>query len=153
MIRRTAVAVAGWVGVSILPGVVGGLFRPGDWYSALGKPAWTPPGWVFGPVWTLLYVTMGVAAWLVWARAGWGWPLLPFVVQLVLNGAWTWLFFGLRSPELALLDIVALWVMILVTLIVFWRVHPVAGGLLLPYLAWVTFAGALNAAIWHLNRP
>jgi len=140
--------------VSFVPAAVGGRFLPGEWYRALDKPPWTPPGWVFGPAWTLLYLSMGVAAWLVWRERLGSRALLPlalFGAQLVLNGLWSWLFFGLRRPDLALADIVALWLAIAATIVAFWGVRPVAGALLLPYLAWVTFATALNADIWRRN--
>ena len=140
--------------VSFVPAAVGGRFLPGEWYRALDKPPWTPPGWVFGPAWTALYLSMGVAAWLVWRERLGSRALLPlalFGAQLVLNGLWSWLFFGLRRPDLALADIVALWLAIAATIVAFWGVRPVAGALLLPYLAWVTFATALNADIWRRN--
>lgn len=145
--------LAFWVVLSLLPGAFGSQFPPGEWYAALAKPGWTPPSWVFGPVWTLLYVLMGVAAWLVWdrhrnaARVA----LTLFVLQLIVNAAWSWLFFGLRSPALAFAGIVLLWALILATVIAFRRLRPPAAALLLPYLAWVTFAAALNFAIWRLN--
>lgn len=145
--------LAFWVVLSLLPGAFGSQFPPGEWYAALAKPGWTPPSGVFGPVWTLLYVLMGVAAWLVWdrhrnaARVA----LTLFVLQLIVNAAWSWLFFGLRSPALAFAGIVLLWALILATVIAFRRLRPPAAALLLPYLAWVTFAAALNFAIWRLN--
>ncbi len=124
------------------------------WYAELAKPPWTPPGWLFGPVWTALYTAMAVAAWLVWRQAGLAaarWPLGLFAVQLGLNVAWSWLFFGLRSPALGLIDILLLWIAIAATLASFWRRTTAAGLLLAPYLAWVTFAAVLNSAIWWLN--
>lgn len=133
---------------------VGAQFMPGAWYEQLAKPSWTPPGWIFGPVWTVLYGMMAVAAWLVWKRhgaAGARWPLLLFAVQLFLNGMWSWLFFGLEHPGAALVDIVALWMAILATTLGFWRLSRLAAALLVPYLAWVSFATALNLAIWRLN--
>jgi tryptophan-rich sensory protein len=133
----------------------GGQFAPGAWYAALDKPAWNPPSWVFAPVWTVLYALMAVAGWLVWrARepVGTSGPALgAFALQLVLNGAWSWLFFGLHLPGLAFAEIVALWMAILLTVVLFWRVRPLAGALLLPYLAWVAFAAVLNLALWRLN--
>lgn len=126
-----------------------------DWYPTLVKPSWNPPSWVFGPVWTLLYTMMAVAAWLVWKRRGEapvGLALGVFGVQLALNFAWSLLFFGLHRPDLALLDIALLWLSILATIILFWRPSTLAGALLIPYLLWVTFASALNYAIWQLNR-
>lgn len=126
-----------------------------DWYPTLIKPSWTPPSWLFGPVWTLLYTMMAVAAWLVWRRHGEapvGLALGIFGVQLALNFAWSLLFFGLHRPDLAMLDIVALWLSILATIIIFYRLSTLAALLLIPYLLWVTFASALNYALWHLNR-
>lgn len=121
------------------------------WYALLRKPDWTPPNWVFGPVWSVLYASMAVAAWLVWRRVGWSRELALFAGQLVLNMAWSAIFFGLRNPAAALAEILALWVMILLTAISFWRVSSVAGWLMVPYLAWVSFAAALNFAIWRMN--
>lgn len=141
----------------------GAQFTPGEWYAALEKPPWNPPAWVFGPVWTVLYVMMAVAGWLVWrspeppggARGGWSAgrraALGAFAVQLALNGAWSWLFFGLHRPALAFAEIVALWLAILLTTILFWRIRAAAGALLLPYLAWVSFAAALNLELWRLS--
>ena len=122
------------------------------WYATLPRLSWTPPNWVFGPVWTLLYTLMAIAAWLVWRRAGVtavAVPLTLFAVQLALNLAWTLLFFGLHRVGLAFLDIVLLWLAILATLIMCWRVTPVAGWLLLPYLLWVSYASTLNFGIWR----
>ena len=118
------------------------------WFPTLVKPSFNPPAWLFAPVWTTLYIMMAVAAWLVWLRKG---SLVLFFVQLALNFAWSLLFFGLHSPALALLDIVALWIAILLTLIGFWKMDRRAGWLLVPYLAWVSFASVLNASIWWLN--
>ncbi len=146
----------------IIPLVVGGLGGAATasaiptWYQSLDKPAWNPPNWVFGPVWTLLYVLMGVAAWLVWRR-GWDNPqvqgaLAIFGIQLLLNLFWSLIFFGLRSTGWAVLEIVVLWGFILATVVQFYRLESVAGLLLIPYQLWVTFAAALNAAVWQLNR-
>jgi len=132
----------------------GGLFGPGEWFAKLNKPAWNPPGWVFAPVWTALYTMMAVAAWLVWQRGGFvirRRPQTLFLVQLVLNAAWTPLFFGLHLPGLAFAEIVVLWVAIAATLVSFHAVSRAAAWLLAPYLAWVTFAAALNHALWRLN--
>jgi benzodiazapine receptor len=142
-----------WIALPLLAGAIGSQFMPGPWYDALEKPSWNPPSWVFGPVWTTLYVLMGVAAWLVWDRhrgAARG-ALALFVVQLAVNAAWSWLFFGLESPGLALIDIIVMWVLIVATIVAFRRLHTLAAMLLLPYLAWVSFATALNFAIWRLN--
>ena len=118
------------------------------WFPTLVKPSFNPPAWLFAPVWTTLYIMMAVAAWLVWLRKG---SLVLFYMQLALNFAWSLLFFGLHSPALALVDIVALWIMILLTLLGFWKVDRRAGWLMVPYLAWVSFASVLNASIWWLN--
>lgn len=122
------------------------------WYTTLQKPAWNPPRWVFGPVWSFLYLAMAFAAWLVWRQKGFaGVALSLFFVQLFFNFLWSFLFFGLQNPGLAMLDIVALWVTIIATLVAFWRVTPVAGWLFVPYLLWVSYAATLNFAIWRLN--
>jgi tryptophan-rich sensory protein len=125
------------------------------WYPTLQKPAWNPPPWVFGPVWTVLYLMMATAAWLVWRKAGFSGaagPLALFAVQLALNALWSPLFFGLESPGAGFADIVALWIAVGATLISFWRVAPPAGALFVPYWLWVSFAAALNFAIWRMNR-
>ncbi|NUP99563.1 MAG: tryptophan-rich sensory protein [Armatimonadetes bacterium] len=127
----------------------------GTWYPELRKPPFTPPSWVFGPVWTVLYGLMGVAAWLVWRSGKPGVArraLWLFVAQLGLNVAWSWLFFGLRQPGWAFLEICLLWLAIGATMVAFWGVSRRAGWLLAPYLLWVTFAAALNLGIWLLNR-
>ena len=122
-----------------------------DWYLTLAKPPCNPPGWVFGPVWTALYVMMAVAAARVFLRRGWGREMWLFLAQLALNCLWSFLFFALKSPGLALLDIFPLWLLILLTLKACWPVDRLSGGLLVPYLAWVSFAIVLNASIWWLN--
>jgi benzodiazapine receptor len=121
------------------------------WYKDLAKPSWTPPDWVFGPVWTLLYMAMAIAAWRVWQKQGLREPLALFGVQLLFNAAWSWLFFGLRMPGAACVDVVLLWAAIIATTTVFWRADLAAGVLFVPYLLWVTFAMALNFAIWRMN--
>jgi tryptophan-rich sensory protein len=150
---RSILGLAGWLALSFAAAAVGRRFEPGPWYAALAKPAWTPPSWVFPPVWAALYLLMGIAAWLIWRTGGARSrrPLALFAVQLALNAAWSWLFFGEHRIGAALLDIVLLWVAIRMTASGFFRVRPAAGVLLLPYLAWVTFAAALNASIWRLN--
>lgn len=127
---------------------------PGGWYAELHKPSWNPPAWVFGPAWTTLYILMATAAWLVWRDGGWkvqGRALSLFVAQWLLNALWTPLFFGLHRPDLAFIEIVLLWGMILATTIAFWKVKSSAGLLMLPYLAWVTFAAVLNFTLWRMN--
>jgi tryptophan-rich sensory protein len=138
-------------------GVIGALLGAGgdsQWYMMLAKPTWNPPGFVFGPVWTTLYLLMGIAAYLVWQhreRIGARTALIVYGVQLALNAVWSPLFFTAQRPDLALIDIVALLVMIVLTVVLFWRIRRTAAALLLPYLAWVSFATALNYQIWRLN--
>ena len=154
---RSLLGLLAWIAACFSAGALGSLFTTNsvaDWYPQLTKPAWTPPSAVFGPVWSVLYLLMALAAWLVWRSRGFSGATLPltlFAVQLLLNFAWSVIFFGLRLPGPAFAEIVLLWALILATLITFWRVIPLAGGLLLPYLAWVSFAAALNLAIWRLN--
>jgi tryptophan-rich sensory protein len=123
------------------------------WYADLHRPSWSPPNWLFGPVWTVLYILMAVAVWLVWRKGGSGArpAILLWAVQLVLNGVWTPIFFGLHEIGWALADIVALWAAIGATAAAFRRVSRPAAGLMLPYLAWVTFATVINYALWRMN--
>lgn len=123
-------------------------------YGQLVQPEWAPPPWIFGPVWTTLYALMAIAAWLVWRSGGLRahrTALTLFIVQLVLNGLWSWLFFAWNLGAIAFAEILVLWAFIAATLVGFWRVRPLAGMLLAPYLAWVSFAAALNYALWQLN--
>lgn len=144
-----------WLLVSFAAAALAGLASAdaGSFYQQLQRPTWAPPGWLFGPVWTLLYLMMGVAAWLVWQRrsALSTRALILFLAQLGANVLWTWLFFVWRLGLAAFVEIVVLWCLVLATLIVFWRVRPLAGLLLVPYLAWVSFATALSYTIWQLN--
>ena len=126
----------------------------GEFYGMLQKPSWAPPGWLFGPAWTVLYILMGVAAWRVWRDAGFSGAkveLAFYAVQLVLNMAWSYFFFVRRTGLGATVEVVCLWVSILVTLMLFWRRDTVAGVLFVPYLTWVTFATALTVAVWRRN--
>lgn len=153
--RNRWLALAGFILLCLAAGAIGGwATRPAiaDWYRVIAKPDWTPPDWLFAPVWTLLYVMMAVAAWLVWqSRRNVAPALALFFVQLALNLAWSLIFFGLRAPGLAALEIAALWVFIVLTMVAFFRRVTAAGLLFVPYLAWVSFAAALNVAIWRLN--
>jgi tryptophan-rich sensory protein len=147
-------ALAGWLAVCFGAASFGAQFSPDTWYAQLAKPSWTPPGWLFPVVWTLLYAMMGIAAWLVWLRDGFAAGALPlgfFILQLLLNAVWSWFFFGQHRIGLALVDIALLWLALLATVAIFWRHHAVAGLLLLPYLLWVSFAAMLNFAIWRMN--
>ncbi len=124
------------------------------WYAELNKPAWNPPSWIFGPVWTLLYVMMAVAAWRIWLRGGWSRqriPLTLFLVQWALNALWTPLFFGLHLLGWAFAEILVLLVFILLTIRSFWTVDRIAAALLVPYAVWVAFASVLNFVIWRMN--
>jgi benzodiazapine receptor len=154
---RTLLVLVGFVVLTLAVAGVGGWFtsmgQP-EWYGTLAKPSWNPPSWVFGPVWTTLYILMAVAAWLVWKEAGFaGAPaaLTMFFVQLALNLAWSGIFFALRSPGSAMIEILALWLAILATVLLFFRHSTLAGWLMVPYLLWVSFASVLNAAIVRLN--
>ncbi|NIQ37627.1 MAG: tryptophan-rich sensory protein [Proteobacteria bacterium] len=156
-LSRSLIGLAVWIALCFGAAFLGSLFTTPSiptWYAGLIKPSWTPPDWVFGPVWSALYVMMAVAAWLVWQRGGLAaarLPLMLFVIQLALNTTWSILFFGLRLPGLAFADIVILWFAILLTSIAFRQLSRAAGYLLLPYLFWVSFAAALNFAIWRMN--
>jgi len=140
-------AAAGIGGMATTPKIPG-------WYATLAKPNWNPPNWIFGPVWSALYCCMAVAAWLVWRQrglAGAAMPLALFGVQLLLNGLWSCLFFGLQSPGLAFAEVLLLWATIAATMVLFLLRSTVAGVLFVPYLAWVSFASVLNFVIWRLN--
>jgi translocator protein len=153
---RHMLGLIGWLLLTFAAAAVGGLasMSAPAFYGQLELPPWAPPATVFGPVWTVLYLLIGIAAWLVWKARGWRgarMPLTLFLVQLALNALWTWLFFGWRLGALAFAEIVVLWVLILLTLIMFWRVRVLAGALLVPYLLWVSFATALTFSIWQRN--
>ena len=159
--RRPVFRLAGlvfWVGICFLVAWTGALVSPGiapsDWYDALNKPAWNPPDWVFGPVWTALYTMMGVAAWLVWDKFGFlaaRAALAVFLIQLVLNGLWSRIFFGMQEPGWAFLQIILLLAAIIITAILFFRKRTMAGWLMVPYMIWVGYASTLNGAIWLMN--
>lgn len=148
--------LAVWLAITLLAAAVAraASLDAGAFYAQLVRPEWAPPAWLFAPVWAMLYVLMAVAAWLAWAVAGFRGArgaLSLFVIQLALNALWSWLFFGWHRGALAFTDIVILWVMIVATVIAFWRVRPAAGALLVPYLLWVSFAGVLSYTVWQLN--
>ncbi|ASP56643.1 TspO/MBR family protein (plasmid) [Sinorhizobium medicae] len=138
---------------SFAAAATGVIFRPGDWYKQLDKPRWRPPDWLFAPVWTVLYALIGLSGWLVWLEAGIAaLPLSVYAIQLLLNAAWTPIFFGLHRPGLAAVEIMALWAAILATILMFHPVNAAAALLLVPYLAWVSLAAALSLSIWWRNR-
>jgi len=154
--RHKIIAFVVFVVVCYAAAAIGGLATAGSvssWFQSLKRPSFQPPDWVFGPIWTLLYGLMAVAAWLVYLKVGRvrSAPMMLFAIQLVLNVAWSVIFFGLHRPGLAVIDIALLLAAILATAIAFWRVSRPAGALMLPYLGWVMFASVLNVSIWRLN--
>lgn len=154
--KTQALGLLGWLAATFIAAAVGAAAsaQAGPFYAQLVRPGWAPPGWLFGPVWTALYVLMAIAAWLVWRVGGFRAArsaLSLFVVQLAVNALWSWLFFGMHRGALAFADIVLLWVLIVATLRAFWRIRPLGGALLVPYLLWVSFAAVLNYSIWQLN--
>jgi translocator protein len=139
---------AGWIGAFFTVSSVD------SWYTTLVQPSFAPPAWVFGPVWTLLYILMGISAFIIWQHRSHALSriaLMVYGVQLVLNTCWSIIFFGMQNPGWAFAEILVLLIMIIITTGLFWRVSRVAGALLIPYLAWVSFASYLNYAIWILN--
>jgi translocator protein len=150
------IGLVAWLGASFAAGGLGALgsMDADTFYRGLSQPSWAPPAWLFGPVWTVLYFVIGVAAWLVWRRHGFKGAfraLSLFIVQLLANSLWTWLFFKWHLGAVALAEIVVLWVLIAATVFSFWRLHRLAALMLLPYLAWVSFATALTYSLWRLN--
>lgn len=153
-VRRDVLVFPGWLALTFSAAATGVFVSSGGWYAGLVKPSWNPPDWVFGPVWTLLYAMMAVAAWLVWREGGWKVQkraLGLYVVQWALNALWTPLFFGLHRPGLAFAEILVLDLAVLATVLAFWRIRRTAGLLLVPYALWVAFATVLNFTIWRLN--
>ncbi len=144
-------ALVGFIVVTFCAPLLGLFGKPGAWYAALDKPSWNPPAWIFGPVWSLLYLMMAVAAWIVWKRAGWHRALGLYLIQLALNAAWTPIFFGAHQLGWALMEISVMWFAILLTLCSFFRLSRPAAWLLVPYLAWTTFAAFLNFTLWRMN--
>lgn len=139
--------LAPFLGLVFLASITGGVFRPGEWYQQLDKPSWTPPDWLFPVAWGLLYVLMAYAAWRVWDIAGLGLAVYVWGGQLVLNAGWSAVFFGMKSPGLALAELAALWLGVAATIWLFAPVDPLAAWLLAPYIVWVSFAGVLNLEI------
>lgn len=153
---RDGLGFAGWLLVTFIVAAVGARasVEAASFYGQLAQPDWAPPPWVFGPVWTALYALMAIAAWLVWRAEksdGVRIALTVFIVQLALNALWSWLFFAWRLGAVAFAEVVLLFFLILATGIAFWRVRPLAGLLLIPYVLWVAFAAALNFVLWQQN--
>ena len=153
---RTLVALVLCIGLSLAAGGIGAIASAsaGEFYSQLTRPSWAPPGWLFGPVWTALYLMMGAAAFLVWRERGWDGArtvLLFFAAHLVLNALWSWLFFRWRLGAGSFIEIVVLWLTIVALVVAFARIRTSAALLMLPYLAWVTFASVLNFTLWQRN--
>jgi tryptophan-rich sensory protein len=154
--KQSVVGLVVCLGICFGVAAVAGLFPPGEWYADLRKPAWNPPNWIFGPVWTVLYTMMAIAAWLVWKQgnaSGRRAALTLFAVQLGLNALWSAIFFGWHRPGLAFVELLLLCLAVFATIVLFWKVTLPAGVLLLPYLAWLIFAAALNWSLWKLNSP
>ena len=146
--------LAGFLALCLGVGTAAGLITAPavtDWYLTLSKPSWTPPSWLFAPAWTVLYIMMAIAAWLVWKAGNATTAMILFFAQLLLNFAWSVLFFGARSPGLGLIDVTAMWLAIAATIFAFAMKSRLAAFLMVPYLCWVSFAGALNAAIFMMN--
>jgi tryptophan-rich sensory protein len=154
--RRQLAGFLGWFSTCFATAAIGGLASAsaGAFYQQLNRPEWAPPGWLFAPVWTLLYLLMAISAWLVWRARGFKAArdaLSLFLLQLAVNAAWTPLFFVWHLGAAAFVEILVLWILIACTVVVFWHTHRLAAVLLLPYLAWVTFASGLTYTIWQLN--
>jgi len=153
---RKWLGLLAWIVVAFIPSATATFAGPGEWYDTLNRPAWTPPPWVFGPVWTVLYLLMGVASWRVWERHGFGdrgarRALVFYLVHLIFNAAWTFLFFGLHMLTAAAIEIVILWAMIVALIVMFRKLDRIASALLLPYLLWVTYAVTLSIGFAVMN--
>jgi benzodiazapine receptor len=153
---KQIIGLIGWLIITFIAAAIGtaASAESGLFYQQISRPEWAPPAWLFAPVWTTLYILMGVSAWIVWRVDGFRSARIAlslFIIQLVLNAVWTWIFFVWRQGALAFAEILVLWAFILFTTIAFWRVRILAGILLLPYLAWVSFASVLTFTVWRLN--
>lgn len=153
---KQILGLAGWLVVTFAAAALGGLAsaQAGTFYQSLDLPSWAPPPWLFGPVWSLLYLIIAIAAWLVWRQHDFRIARLAlglFLLQLVANALWTWLFFSWRLGALAFIEILILWALIAALIVAFWRLNKTAALMLTPYLAWVSFATALTYSVWTLN--
>jgi benzodiazapine receptor len=154
--QRQIVGLVGWLLLCFAAAAIGAIASAdaGTFYLQLSRPDWAPPSWLFAPVWTVLYALLGVSAWLVWRAHGFREhpaALVLFLLQLAANALWTWIFFRWHQGALAFAEILLLWILIVLTVASFWRIHRLAGVILFPYLAWVTFAAALTFSTWQLN--
>lgn len=134
-----------------LAAMSGAVFKPGPWYDTLRKPSWTPPKWAFPTVWSILYVMIAYAGWDIWTKAGWSFAIALWGGQLILNGCWSWFFFGLKRMDLALFELGLLWLTILGFIVTAWPISALASLLFVPYLLWVSAAGLLNLSVLRLN--
>lgn len=155
-LSKQFLGLLGWLGVTFFAAALGAWasIQAGSFYAELARPDWAPPGSWFSPVWTSLFVLMGIAAWLAWREKGFQearGALILYLVQLAMNALWSWLFFGWKMGGAAFAEIIVLWILIALTLRAFWRIKPIAGLLLVPYLLWVSFAVGLNYTVWQLN--
>jgi tryptophan-rich sensory protein len=153
---RLALGLFGWALLTFAAAGVGAVasMDAGTFYATLARPSWAPPAWLFGPVWSALYALMAISAWLVWRHRGFAGAraaLMLYIVQLAANALWSWLFFAWHRGGLAFAEVLVLWCFVVATIVAFRRVSALAGALLLPYLAWTTFASALTFAVWRLN--
>ena len=151
---KDLVGLAFWVVLTFSVAALASQFEPDEWYTNIAKPTWTPPGWLFGPVWGILYLSMSVSTWLVWLqrhKTAVSRSLIFYFAQLAINGIWSWLFFGRQWIGLALIDLIVLVILVAITVVMFLRVRKTAGLMLLPYLLWISFSAALNFQIWRMN--
>lgn len=145
--------LSGFFGACFATALSGAIFKPGQWYEGLKKPWWRPPNWLFGPAWAVLFIMIAFSGWYVWLEVGFGFALAVYGVQLALNFLWSAFFFGMRRLDLALYDLMLLWLSILACIIVFAPISATAAWLMVPYLGWVSFAGWLNFTMLKLNGP
>jgi len=154
--QKQIAGLVSWLLICFTASAIGAVasMQARSFYALLIQPSWSPPAWLFGPVWTTLYTLMAISAWLVWRDGGFRSRKLAFslfLLQLVFNALWSWVFFAWQLGAAALLNVIILWLLIAATLVSFWRVNPLAGSLLIPYLLWVGFAAVLNYSLWQLN--
>jgi benzodiazapine receptor len=145
------VSLGVFLALVFLAATTGAFFQPGQWYAGLNKPTWTPPNWLFPVAWTVLYTMIAVAGWKVWQVEGLRAALFVWGIALAFNMAWSWIMFGRQEIGLALIDLILLWVAIVAFMVLAWPVSRTAVYLFVPYFFWVSFAGALNFAVWRLN--